>query len=189
MSLFSNVTDLQFRISNLTKIGSKKNFFCECSKIVGNLPGQDLYWSHFIKVKGFLSRIYILPKVILYIFQGIFAKVMFKMFRNILRKTNSSCPVYHLQLYWKRTPTQRFLVSNSIIFKIAGKHLWWNYLLVKDQKEFVDSTILSITLSRRLCFNKQLFQKSCRPTAYSCSFSKSELLANRNIGKCSGKAL
>ena len=105
------------------------------------------------------------------------------MFRNILRKTNSSCPVYHLQLYWKRTPTQRFLESNSIIFKIAGKHLWWNYLLVKDQKEFLDSTILSITLSRRLCFKKQLFQKSCRPTAYSCSFSKSELLANRKYWK------
>ena len=70
-------------------------------------------------------------------------------------------------------------MSNSIIFKIGWKHLWWNYLLVKDQKEFLDFTILSITLSRRLRFKKQLFQKSCRPTAYSCSFSKSKHLTNR----------
>ena len=59
-SLFSSVTGLQFRTSDLIKLGSKENISCECSKIVGNVPREGLYWSHFTKVTVMLSRIYIL---------------------------------------------------------------------------------------------------------------------------------
>ena len=40
-----------------TKTDSKKNVFCDCSEIVGNLPGKNLSWSHFIKVTGLLAKI------------------------------------------------------------------------------------------------------------------------------------
>ena len=61
-SLLCNITGLQFRIYDLTKKHSKKNVSCKCSKLVGNLLEEGLYWSHFIKVTGLLSRIYILYK-------------------------------------------------------------------------------------------------------------------------------
>ena len=39
-----------------------KNVSCECSKLVGKLPVESLYWSHAIKVTRLVSRIYILHK-------------------------------------------------------------------------------------------------------------------------------
>ena len=45
---FSNVTGLQSRISNFSKNKLQEKFPCECSKIVGNLPGKEIF--HSIKV-------------------------------------------------------------------------------------------------------------------------------------------
>ena len=42
LSLFSNFTGLQFRISVLTEKHTKKIFSCECSKLVVNLP-ENVY--------------------------------------------------------------------------------------------------------------------------------------------------
>ena len=47
-----------------TKTDSKKNVFCDCSEIVGNLPGKNLSWNHFINVTGLLAKIYTLLKEI-----------------------------------------------------------------------------------------------------------------------------
>ena len=42
LPLFSKVTGLQTRISDLTKTDSKKNVFCECFEIIGNLPSKGV---------------------------------------------------------------------------------------------------------------------------------------------------
>ena len=54
----------------------KKNVSCGCSEIVGNLPGNGLWWSHFIKLTGQLSRLYtLLEKITSYCFRGSLEKL------------------------------------------------------------------------------------------------------------------
>ena len=84
----------------------------------------------FNRITGLLPRIYVSKKFpTLYFFKECSKKLLFLKFWNIPRKNSSveillsgssclkffwrnlSCPIYHLQLYWKMTPPRTFPVS------------------------------------------------------------------------------
>ena len=76
-------------------------------------------------------------------FWGCSKKLLIWKFQKISRKTslvefflsNWSCPIYRLQLYWKLTPSQMFLVSISRIFKTAVRISLMKRFLSKVARE------------------------------------------------------
>ena len=75
----------RFLFYNFTgrQLDSKRKIPCECSKIVGNLLGEGLYWSHFIKVIEWRTKIFILLKNHFIHFSGnICVTAVLKVFHN-----------------------------------------------------------------------------------------------------------
>ena len=136
------VCNLEFPIS--TETHSKKNVSFECSEIVGYFLGKRCIMELFCQSnKITIYNLNAYKKSLPAFFWGCSKKLLIWKFQKIPRKTslvefflsNWSCPIYRLQLYWKLTPSQMFLVSISRIFKTAVRTSLMKRFLSKVARE------------------------------------------------------
>ena len=84
-------------ILRFQKYSPNKSISCEFFR-------KQSKWRHFIKVAGLLSRFYKPLKM----------NTPYKISRKTSLVDRVRCPIYHLWLSWKRTPTEIFHVSFPI---------------------------------------------------------------------------